>query len=46
MGKLNQIFLTAVDFKNVASVDLSKFAKNVDLAHLKYDVDKLDIDKL
>ena len=46
MGKLNQIFLTTVGLKNAAGVDVSKFAKNVDLANLKYDVDKLDIDKL
>ena len=34
------------DLKNAAGVDTSKFAKRVDLASLKSDVDKLDIDKL
>ena len=33
-------------FKNATKVDISKFAKKVDLANLKSDVDKLDIDKL
>ena len=42
---------TKSDLKNVAGVDTSdfatsNFAKKTDLAHLKYDVDKLDIDKL
>ena len=32
-----------LDFKNV---DTSKFARKVDLANLKSDVDKVDIDKL
>ena len=31
---------------NAAGVDTSKFAKKVDLANLKSNVDKLDIDKL
>ena len=34
------------DLKNVAVVDTSKFAKNVDLDNLKSNVDKSDIDKL
>ena len=34
------------DLKTVTSVDTSRFAKKVDLAHLKSNVDKLDIDKL
>ena len=34
------------DLKNVTSVDASKFAKKIDLASLKSEVDKLDIDKL
>ena len=34
------------DFKNATGVDASKFAKKVDLDHLKSNVDKLDIDKL
>ena len=35
-----------LDMKKVAGVDISKFAKKVDLANLKSNVDKLDIDKL
>ena len=34
------------DLKNATGVDTSCFAKMVDLANLKSDVDKLDIDKL
>ena len=34
------------DLKNVASVDVSSFSKKTDLANLKSDVDKIDIDKL
>ena len=34
------------DLKNATGVDTLKFAKRVDLADLKSDVDKLDIDKL
>ena len=34
------------DLKNATGVHRSKFAKKVDLANLKYDVDKLDIEKL
>ena len=37
---------TKADLKNAAGVDTSTFAKKVDLANLKFDVDKLDIDKL
>ena len=37
---------TKADFKNATGVVTSKFAKKVDLASLKSDVDKLDIDKL
>ena len=33
-------------FKNATGVDTSKFAKKVDLASLKSNVDNLDIDKL
>ena len=33
-------------FKNVASANTLDFAKTTDLANLKSDVDKLDIDKL
>ena len=39
-------FPTKADFKNAAGVDTSKFAKKIDLANLKSDVDKLNIDKL
>ena len=39
-------YVTKGDFKNVAGVDTSKFAKKVDLGSLKSNVDKLDIDKL
>ena len=34
------------DLKNVAGVDTPKFAKKVDLAILKSEIDKLDIIKL
>ena len=34
------------EVKTAAGVDTSKFAKKVDLANLKSNVDKLDIDKL
>ena len=34
------------DLKNVTEDDASKIAKKVDLASLKFNVDKLDIDKL
>ena len=37
---------TKADLKNATGVDTSKFAKKVDLANLKSNVDKLDIDKL
>ena len=37
---------TKADWKIAADVDTSKFAKKVDLANLKSNVDKLDIDKL
>ena len=33
-------------FKNVTGVDTSGFAKKSDLANLKCDVDKSDVDKL
>ena len=39
-------YATKTDLKNATSVDTSSFAKQIDLANLKYDVDKLDIDKL
>ena len=39
-------YATKEDLKNATGVDTSKFAKNVGLANLKSDIDKLDIDKL
>ena len=39
-------YATRADLKNAAGIDISKFAKKVDLASLKSNVDKLDIDKL
>ena len=39
-------YATKADLKNASSVDASKFAKKIDLASLKSNVDKLDIDKL
>ena len=39
-------YATRADLKNAAGVDISKFAKKVDLASLKSNIDKLDIDKL
>ena len=38
-------YVTVADLKNEAGVDTSKCAKKVDLASLKSDVDKLDIDE-
>ena len=37
---------TKTELKNATAVDTSKFTKKVDLANLKSNVDKLDIDKL
>ena len=39
-------YAAKADLKNETGVDTSKFAKNIDLASLKSNVDKLDIDKL
>ena len=39
-------YATKTDLKNAKGVDISKFAEKVDLASLKSEVDKLDIDKL
>ena len=39
-------YATKADLKNATGVDTSKFDKKVDLANLKSNVDKLDIDKL
>ena len=38
-------YRTKADLKNATDVDTWKFAKKVDLASLKSNVDKLDIDK-
>ena len=37
---------TKADLKNATGVDTSKFAKKVDIASLKYNVEKLNINKL
>ena len=37
-------YATKTDLKNATGVDTSSFAKKADLANLKSDVDKLDID--
>ena len=39
-------YATKADLRSAAGVDISKFAKNVDLASLKSETDKLDISKL
>ena len=39
-------YTTKSDLKNTISVDISDFAKNIDLASLKSDIDKLNVDKL
>ena len=39
-------YATKTDFKNATEADTSSFAKKVDLANLKSNVDKLDIVKL
>ena len=39
-------YATKADFKNATGVDTSSFAKKVDLASLKSNVGKLDINKL
>ena len=39
-------YATKADLKNARGVDTSRFAKKVDLANLKSNVDKLDVDKL
>ena len=39
-------YATKAELENLTGVDTSKFAKKVDLASLKSNVDKLDIDKL
>ena len=39
-------YVTKADLKYARGVDTSNFAKKIDLAHLKPNVDKLDIDQL
>ena len=39
-------YATKTDFKNISHVDTSGFALKTNLANLKTEVDKLDIDKL
>ena len=39
-------YATETDLQNATSIDTSNFPKKVDFASLKYNVDKLDIDKL
>ena len=39
-------YATKTDFKNISHVDVSGFALKLNLASLKTEVDKLDIDKL
>ena len=39
-------YATKTDLKSATEFDTSSFPKNFDLAHLKSDVDELDIDKL
>ena len=39
-------YATKSDLKNATGVNVSNFSKNIDLATLKLNVDKLDIDKL
>ena len=39
-------YTTKTDIKNITQVDASSFALKTDLANLKTEVDKLDIDKL
>ena len=39
-------YAAKTDLKNATGVDTSSFAKNTDLANLKWNVDKLDANKL
>ena len=45
-GDINVNYATKTDLKNVSHVDVSSFALKSNLASLKTEVDKLDIDKL
>ena len=39
-------YATKTDLKNATGIDTSPFTKKIDLASLKFNVDKLDIDRL
>ena len=39
-------YATNADLSNARGVDTKSFAKKIDLANWKYDIDKLDIDQL
>ena len=39
-------YATKADLKTAAGVDTSRFARKVDLANLRSNVEKLDIDKI
>ena len=39
-------YATKMDLKNATGIDTSSFAKKFDLANLKSNLDKLDVDKL
>ena len=39
-------YATKADVKNISHIDTSSFASNSNLASLKNEIDKLDIDKL
>ena len=41
-----QNYATIADIKNISHVDASKFTLKINLASLKIEVDKLDIEKL
>ena len=38
-------YATKADLKNAKGVDTSDFVKKIDLVSLKFEIDKLDIDK-
>ena len=39
-------YATKTDLKNATGINTSSFARRVDLVNLKYNIDKLDINKL
>ena len=39
-------YATKSDLKNIAGVDASKYRKKIDFVNLKYNLHKLDLDKL